>query len=324
MLLRIIKSNPLISLALPVLLAASLWGSVYFVHGPQEIKSGIPMFEVFFRWVLNLPALATLIGLGLLILEAYLWNGFINKQSLLKQSSYLTATFYLLLYSCRPLLISFYPSMFASLFLILALRSLAESYKKERALAEAFDAGIFIGLASLLYFPLIIFILFLWIGLLTMRSIVWREWVVSLVGFILPFGFALGYYAVFYTPEKFWYEKLIAATAHYNRPAPLHWQTAVLLGVVALAGIVCFFFFMQKISDNVVKNQKISALIIWFVCFSICSILLSPAKDARAFTLLVLPCSFVFANYFTRAKRKFIPELLFIMMLGAIVINIFF
>jgi len=282
------------------------------------------MFQVFFRWLLNLPTLATLLGLCLLISQAYLWNTFINKQSLLKQSSYFTAVFYLLLYSSRPILVSFYPSMFASLFLILAMRSLAESYKKERALAEAFDAGIFIGIASLLYFPLIIFIVFLWIGLLTMRSIVWREWVVSLVGFLLPFGFALGYYAVFFTPEKFWYEKLIAATAHYYKPAPLHWQTAVLLGVVALTGIICFFFFIQKMSDNIVKNQKISALMIWFCCFSVGAIILSPQKDARAYTLLVMPCSFVFANYFVRAKSKFFPELLFILLMGAIVINIFF
>jgi hypothetical protein len=322
--LRIFKSNPLVSLVLPVLLAIVIWGSVYFIHAVLQVRTGIPMFEVFFGWLLGLPFVSLLFAFCLLVFEAYLWNLFINKQSLLKQSSYFTAMFYLLLFSCRPILISFYPPLLASLFLILAFRSLANSYKKEKALGDAFDAGIFIGIASLVYFPLTVFIVFLWIGLLTMRSLIWREWVVSLIGFILPFGFALAFYSVFYTPEHFWYEKLISPISEYHRPAPLVRQQVLLLAVVGVIAVVCLIYLLGRFSDNVVKNQKISALMIWFAAFSAASVILSPQKDARAFTPLILPLSFMMANYFARTKWKIIPELLFILLLGAIVINIFF
>jgi len=282
------------------------------------------MFNVFFGWLLHLPLAAVLFAFALVVFEAYLWNTFINKQSLLKQSSYFTATFYLLLFSCRPVLVSLYPSLLSSLFLILAFRSLAESYKKEKALGDAFNAGIFTGIASLIYFPSSVFIVFLWIGLLTIRSLVWREWVISVIGFILPFGFTLAYYSVFYTPENFWYENLIAPISEYHKPQVPGWQQVFLLSAMAGAGLICMFYFLGKISDNGVKNQKISALMVWFVVFAVGSIILSPQKDARSFMLLALPLSFILANYFARTKWKIIPEFLFMLLLAVIVINIFF
>lgn len=324
MLLRVLKSNPLISLVLPVLLAVAVWFSVFAIHGGVQVKSGIPMFEVLFGWLLKLPIVSIIVAFALLAFEAFTWNTFINTQGLLKQSSYFTATLYLLLYSCRPILVNFYPSLLAALFLILALKRLAESYKKEKALSEAFDAGIFIGIASLLYFPLTIFLIFLWIGLLTMRSLIWREWVVSLIGFILPFGFALGYYSVFYSPENFWYEKLLAPLGNYHKPPYPGWEAIFLVVTLVLTFIISIFFYLKKFSDNIVKNQKISALIIWFACFSGASVLLSPERDGRAFSLLAMPLSFIYSNYFVRTKARFIPELLFMALLAAIVINIFF
>jgi hypothetical protein len=324
MLLRVFKSNPLISLVLPVALAVAVWVSVYAVHGEMHLKSGIPMFEVLFGWLLKMPVASVIAAFAVLAFEAFLWNAFINKQGLLKQSSYFTATIYLLLYSSRPVLIGFYPSLLAALFLMLALKRLAESYKKEKALSEAFDAGVFIGIASLLYFPLTIFIVFLWIGLLTMRSIVWREWVVSLIGFLLPFGFMLGYYSVFYSPEHFWYEKLLAPLGNYHKPPFPGWEAITLVITLILTFLVCIFFYLKKISDNVVKNQKISALMVWFACFSGASVLLSPERDGRAFSLLAIPLSFIYSNYFVRTKSRFFPELLFMALLAAIVINIFF
>jgi hypothetical protein len=324
MLLRILKSNPLVSLVLPVLLAVTVWVSVYAAHGSEQLKTGIPMFETVFSWLIKMPLVSVIVAFALLVLEAFMWNTFVNAHGLLKQSSYFTATLFLLLYSCRPILVSFYPSLVAAMFLILALKRLAESYKKEKALSEAFDAGIFIGIASLLYFPFAVFIVFLWIGLLTMRSLVWREWVLSLIGFMLPFGFALGYYSVFYSPEHFWYEKLLAPLTNYHKPPFPGWEAIFLITTLIVTFIITIFFYLKKFSDNVVKNQKISALIVWFACFSGASVLLSPERDGRAFSLLAMPLSFIYANYFVRTKSRFIPELLFIALLGAIVINIFF
>lgn len=324
MFLKLIKSNSIVSLALPVIFALAIWGSMYFLHGYVHEETGVPLFNVFFAWLNKVPFIAVILGLAILLLEAYLWNAFVNKHGLLKQTNYFPAVFCIFLCSCRPVLIGFYPALLASLFLLLAFKKLAGSYKKEKALSEAFDAGIFIGIASLLYFPVAIFLVFLWIGLLTMRSLIWREWVVSLIGFLLPFGFVLAYFSVFYSPETFWYNNLISAVGKHPATPVLAWEQIVLMGALGIITLISLFVFLTHFSDNVVKNQKLSALMVWFAVFSAATVIISPERDARSLTLLVLPLSFIFSKYFLRAKSKFIPQVLFIILLAAIVINIFF
>jgi len=314
----------MLSLVLPILMALIIWIVSGIFHNQSADVSGLPMFDVFFRWITKIHFLAVLLGLSLLILEAFIWNTFINKQSLLRQSSYFPAMFYLFLYSCRHNLINFYPALIASLFLILSLKRLTESYKKEKALSEAFDAGVFIGIAALVYFPATVFLVFLWIGLLTMRSLIWREWLISLIGFLLPFIFSLVYYSIFYTPETFWHEKLVTAIGHYKKIMMPGWQQIILIASLAVTALVSAFFFLGKFTDNVVKNQKISALIGWFTLFAAISLIASPRRDACAFSLLALPFSFIFSNYFVRTKKKLIPEILFMILIVAIIVNVFF
>jgi hypothetical protein len=321
--LRILKSNPMLSLILPILVTMAIWICGNIISAGTIEKSDIPLFQVFFGWLCKMPFLAALSGLCLLMLEAHIWNAFINRETLLRQSSYFPAMIYLFLLSCRHLLLGFYPALIASMFLILAFKRLAESYKKDKAISEAFDAGVFIGLASLVYFPVTVFIVFLWIGLLTMRSLIWREWAVSLIGFVLPFGFALTYYSVFYSPEYFW-DKLIVAIQNYNKVMKPGWHQVLLIITLGATILVSIIFFLKKFPDNVVKNQKILALMIWFACFSAASIVLAPQKNACAFSLLAIPFSFIFSNYFVRAKSKLVPELMFMFLVIAIIVNIFY
>jgi hypothetical protein len=324
MFLRILKSNPLIALVFPPLVAVLIWGAMFITHQAVISRSGMPMFDVLCGWLVKTPLLALLVGIAMLLLQAFVWNAFINKESLLKQSSYFPVLFYILLFSCRPLQIGFYPALVSSMFLILSLKRLSESYKKEKALSEAFDAGIFIGIASLIYLPVSVFLLFLWIALLTIRSIVWREFVVSFIGFILPFGFALAYYSIFLSPEDFWYDKLLAVASGYKNSFVLPWPEIFLWCVLGVISLISLFVFLGRVADNVVKNQKIWALMVWFLGFAIITVVISPQKDGRALSLLGVPLSFIFSNYFLRARSKWIPEFLFLLILAAIAINIFY
>jgi hypothetical protein len=323
--LRILKANPILLLVLPVLLGGAIWAWVALLPGSSSFYGDtMPMFNTFFRWISYFPIGALVLGFAVLLLEAFTLNSFINKHSLLKQSSYLPAFFYILFCSCRHTLICFYPSLVASLFLILALRRLAESYKKEKALSELFDAGLFIGIAALVYVPVIVFVLFLWIAVLVMRSLNWRDWIVSLIGFALPFIFAMGYFTVFYSPEHFWYDRIMLAFGNYKLGLSMPWKGMLLFICLIITAIVSSWFYINKISDNILKAQKVSILMLWFVFFALASIVLSPEKNARSFVILAMPFSYMFSNYFIKTKSKALPEMLFIFFIVTIVLSVFF
>src|SRR6185503_18765652 len=79
-------------------------------------------------------------------------------------------------------------------------------YKKEAALALIFDAGLLVSIASLFFFPYIVFILFIIAALMILRPFNLREYLMAILGLLVPYYFIGVYF--------FWYGKL-----------PEFWQT---------------------------------------------------------------------------------------------------
>ncbi|NNM95419.1 MAG: hypothetical protein HKL88_08150 [Bacteroidia bacterium] len=325
MIVRTLKSNSLISLALPALLPAFIWVAAALLRHAAPAPIPAPIFNALFGWLLAMPYVQLFAGFLLLCTEAYLWGRFINNLTLLHQSSNMPAFFYALLMSYRTTQVDFYPALAASLFLMLALGRVAESYTREKALSEAFDAGFLIGIAALLYLPASVFLIFLLIAFLIMRSIVWREPVVSLIGFLLPFMFAFTLYALFIKSGSFFKTEVLQQAIGKFQFAPrVTWQHIFVLSVLLLTGLICLVNYAGAYSNNVVKKQKIWGLMLWFAFFAVLAGILSPQKDSRSFSLLAIPCSFIFSNYFLRSKSKWLPDLLFLLILVATGLNLYY
>ena len=323
MFLRILKSNPILLLIFTILTCIGI--GVWTLLTKQVSYSGnMPVFYFFFGWAVNVKLFSVSLGLILLLVQAFGWNAIINSNTLLRQSSYFPAFFLILLASCRLSLISIYPVLFASLFLTLAMRRLIASYKKDNAISNVFDAGLFIGIGSLFYPPFVVFMLFLWIAVLIMRSLIWREWVVAMVGFVLPFGFAMAYQYLFFVSDISWYSKLILSAENYRTHFSFNWKEWMLMLILAGLSIASFWLFINKMADNIVKTQKVWALILWFMVFALVSVVILKQRDAQSFMVLAIPFSFIFSNYFLKAKSAIWAELLFLCLLISIGLNLFF
>lgn len=85
-----------------------------------------------------------------------------------------------------------------------------------------------------------------------------------------------------------------------------------------------FWLFINKMADNIVKTQKVWALILWFMVFALLSVVISKQRDAQSFMVLAIPFSFIFSNYFLKAKSAVWAELLFLCLLITIGLNLFF
>ena len=324
MLLKIFKNNPILLLVSSLLFCMVLW-STAILH-PGEITrsyTDITLLAPFFDWMHNFPMVKGILGVALLLLIAGLWNRIVNKHSLLKQSTYFPFFFMVLLLSCRTPLIGFYPALIASLFLVLFLDRLISSYKKERALSNVFDAGLFIGIATLFYIPSLLFLMVLWVGLFTIRTISGRELLCSVIGFILPFVFTFTYNLVFY-PAYPWYNKIAGKFVYHVIHLTFSWQQWIIITGISVTAAVSLWFFVNKASDNVLKAQKFWNLLMWFMLIAAVSVLICPVKDARAFAIFAIPGSFVLSVYFLKTRAKLVPELLFLSLMGAIIISMFF
>lgn len=302
----------------------ALW-SVTIFHPAETARpyTDITLLAPFFDWIHNFPLVKEVLGFALLIVMAVAWNKIINKHSLLGQATWFPFFFMLVLLCCRTSLVGFYPALPSSLFLVLFLDKLISSYKKEQALADIFDSGLFIGIATLFYIPSMLFLALLWIGLLIIRTINWREWVCSVIGFLIPFVFTFTYNLIFF-PKYPWYNKITSEFQYHAIHFSFSWEQITIMIIIVLLALISLLFYVNKIMDNVVKAQKFWILIIWFILIALISVIICPVRDSRAFSILAIPGSFVLPVYFLKTRGKIIPEILFISLLTGVVISMIF
>lgn len=129
--LKILKLNPILLTALSIIMCLGIWGWV-FITGYNTYKINMPFFNTLWGWAVDIKTFSVGIGIIIIMAHAFIWNAFINRNNILKQSSNFPAFFFVLLASCKSSLVGFYPSLLASFFLMLAIRRLAAGYKKKK------------------------------------------------------------------------------------------------------------------------------------------------------------------------------------------------
>ena len=102
------------------------------------------------------------------------------------------------------------------------------------------------------------------------------------------------------------------------------WEQITVMVIIFLAAAGSLWFYVNKITDNVVKAQKFWTLMLWFILLAAASVLICPVKDSRAFSVLAIPGSFVLAAYFLKTRARFIPELLFLSLFAGVIVSMFF
>ena len=122
-----------------------------------------------------------------------------TKQQLLKTTNLLPGLFYILFLALSPSPFLLNEAILANFLIILAINDVLGSYKKNKAFAQVFNAGFFIGLASLLN-P-VYAILFIWafIAFIQLRSFKGNERFLMVIGLALPY-YLLG--AIYYYNDE--------------------------------------------------------------------------------------------------------------------------
>jgi hypothetical protein len=214
-----------------------------------------------------------------------------------------------------------YPLLFANFFILLAIHKLVSSYRKDSAFSNAFDAGILFSIASLFYFPSIVFIPLLGFGFVLFRPFNWREWVISVIGVLIPYLFVFTYY--------FWndlfagssIDRMVYPNLSSQSKIDFSQHFYVILFVGWLLVLVSFGKLYTVSTETSQKNKKSIRLLLWFSAFALISIFIAQEISIQSFSALAISSSVFCANYFLKIKKAWWAELLFFLFLTAVVIN---
>jgi len=268
--------------------------------------------------------LQILLSIALIIVQAYLISRIVIEHRMSRVNSLIPGAVFAL-FACAALEPESMSSiLIANLFFVLSLRSLFQIYKKHRPIGTIFNAGFFLGLAVLFYFPYAFYFLAVLLGLNSLRKQDLKELFQLLTGFLAVLFLA----GVFF----FYNDKL----NHLYAISGFHFKWPELifdnpLFYLKPAATLLLFSVIIGFQNNLRKKKKFDSikkieLTYWilFIGFIILFFLKKPSEDY--FILISTPIA-ILAGLILESKigatvKEFV-FILFMVLYALLVLNVF-
>ncbi|MEO6902095.1 MAG: DUF6427 family protein [Bacteroidia bacterium] len=324
MLVSFFKTNNASAFIFIPFIAFAIWAFGYLYPSPLVVHNGMPLYEFMAQLVNHTNWFPITFGLLMIIAEAFLLNFIINENEILNRKFFLPGIFYILFMSSNKMGLCLHPLIFANLFILLAIQRLLNSYRKDNAFSHVFDAAFLFSIASLFYLPSLVFFPLIAVALILLRPFNVREWLISLIGIVVPYTFIITFYFVkninFYSilKEKFQltFRQANTSIVFFNNPY------TITLCIGAIIIILSFGKLFNNIQTGSQKAKKGTLLLLWLFGLSLFSILITTNSLTDYFAAIAIPAAVFSANYAGNVKKQWWIELLFLFFLLSIFINL--
>lgn len=321
MIVKIFKTNQVIANIFIVLLSVLLWIPAYFTS--VEISyDNYSLFNFFGKWFTEFRWLNVLFSSLLIGFQAVFLNFIINQEKLIKGNTHLVGLFYVILNGALTLLFTINPIVITNIFVITVLFFLFRLYSLKDAKSQLFNVGFLLGWGTLFYTPLFCLFPLIWIVLSYVRIPSFRDYFISLLGFLLPFVYLVAY--LYLTDQLFqtniidWiYFPAIFSLEIFNKP--YLYYVLVLVGFVVLSGASLIL----QLPREVVKDRKLFVVLILLSIFLGATVMFHQNDYTSLYLLLSAPSTVVLANYFNKLKKEWLAEVLFIVLVLGILASYF-
>lgn len=322
MILRILKSNRAVNYLLFPLLGLIVWIESFINPGIYPFYRG-ETDNLLYRpitWLTGESALwQSIAGLVLVVSLAFLVLQINSRYSFIRARTMLPAPLFIIMISGLTGMHTLHPVYFAAFLFLMAVYRFFNAFDKVKPYSAIFDAGLLLGMASLFYFNIIVLFpaFFFGIGILT-RETRWREFVILIVGVILPFIFALSY--SFFTGSflellKIFELNTLTPNNHFKENIPLH----IYLGYLIILTLLGSVKIIQQYDTKKVSTRKFfSVFFLFFIC-SLASFTFVPATSQEMLVVTLIPVSFLVSNFFVFLKSRFWGEFLFSLLLVIVI-----
>jgi hypothetical protein len=310
-------------LVLVPLAAVLLWLSPLMSPPAADVQFAMPLFTKIFEALQFSWALKTILAMLLVLALAFLLN-WIATDNEVTANNYLTALLFIVLTASGTALQKLNAPLFANLFLLLALARIVKMYKTDGALGPPFDAGLLISIASFFYFPAIGMILMLLFAIGMLRAFSWRDYLVAIIGLIIPYLFLSVYY--------FWFDKLPYFFNHYiiepfsirNLNFKPTFTDYTLLAIIGLLVLVSLFDnFTNPTLNRSIRRRKYLNVMVVYLLVSFACFVLTPDWSPMHFLISAVPLSVFISNFLLSFRSTVLPEFIFWTLLMVIVFSQF-
>jgi hypothetical protein len=294
----------------------------FFVEAPavvSHVNDGV--FSLFLKeYVAGLPATGLFLFYHLVILlQAIRLNMVLSELRMFQHTMFTPAMTYILLSGILLEWCSISSALMANLLVIWIFIKLTRLYNNPSPKTLLFNTGLIIGLSVICYHPTAILIGVVLFALIVVRPFRLAEWIVLLMGILLPYYFLFGILYLQDDTAQFVafipYLKWTLPVAEWSMPLVVR---LAMLVVMLVAGLLFWQLTHKRMVIQIRKNWGVM-MVMLLILLPIPFIFLNAGIES-AFMCLVPLASFA-SNAFSTPNRLLLPNILFWLAAAVLVYN---
>ena len=254
----------------------------------------------------------------IILILAFYFNFILNKNKIVEKNGYLPALLFVLTSSLMADFNLVTNELIAFVIVFISVFSLYNTILNDSNHSGLFDAGFYMGLATLVYKPIFFLVFFLLICVIILRTVHIRDLILTILGFFIPV-FLVGTYCFLINRFSLFSTHLFPSITHhillFKQHEILEYAKLIILGVFIMGGILKG---QTESIKSIVPVRKFYGISLLLILGLLPTLLFADKLWITAFIFFVIPFSFYLYTIVKDVKRIWIAELIHVILLGLI------
>jgi hypothetical protein len=294
----------------------------FFMEAPLIVfNNNDGIFSIFLLRYISIlpPSVLFMLYHAIILSQAIRFNMVLTQLKMFHNNAYTTAMAYVLLSGVLTQWCTISSALVANYLLIWLFIKLSRLYNHPSPKTLLFNTGLIVGISVICFHPTAILILLVLFALAVVRPFVLAEWVILLMGILLPFYFLVSWLFLNDEFSKFY---SLLPRLQWNLPFA-HWDAQLVIQFsVLIFTLLTGFYFWQITNKRMViqirKNWGVM-IVMLFILIPIPFVFLHAGLES-AFLSLVPLAAFA-SNTYSYPRKLLLPNLLFWFSLIVIMYN---
>ncbi len=255
------------------------------------------------------------LSIVLLIYHAIQINRLVSLNRLTAENTLFSGLFYLLLLSLTADFIPLHPAILANTFLIIMLVDIFKQTRNVDLHLNIFNVGLWVGMASLFYFPYILFFPVGIIGVIYLRTFKTIDLLRAIMGLVVPYFLMATILYLTDSLGDLWYRHISGAFQLLDINFPFGWQQYTVIGLFVLISLFSMVSMGSfSTGSNIHVRRKISVLFITLVGAVLLTMLVNNT-GVQSLLFATVPLSIFLAMLFLKLEKQ-VAEILHFLLLS--------
>ncbi len=261
------------------------------------------------------PVAYSIIMFILVYTQAISFNRLANNRRLMQKPNYLPGMSYLLITSFFIEWNVLSAPMLINTFIIWVWAQMSTLYINQHVKTTLFNIGIALGVSTFFYFPSLAFAILIVFGLLLTRPPKIAEWLIALLGILIPWYFLFAY--LFFT-DKLYSFHVPGIEIDYPLFAKNNIEYAGII-LIAVFTIIGAFFVQLNTRRQVVQVRKSWGLMALYFIVAFFIPFINSSYNFKYWFLVTVPISAFIASAFFYIEKKWITALMHWVMVAFVI-----